>query len=355
MATKRAAPSRGPPRVVRPRPIPGPPPVGWQGTYQTRMGPAYRHSTRKPASNRFRKRAGKAQTRAKQVSELGAAVYMSPFGKGTTPPPNPKSLGNSLTVNDVQRGSVQTGTGNGVILLFSPSNRGVVQVMAWNATTGAGIPASDGLSPLYKYVASDAPISTKPLRAGIRLCNKNPSTSRDGAVQILNTSSPVPLVWTTTTGCDLTVASVEGLAFMVTSNNSTRQYSQESLATGLNEIVAFPATQASYNSYGTPFNSLASCAGLQAQFAASVADQAMSNIIILFEQTASIQNVSIESCIQSAMRHAENTLLGGLQKQTPLGSERLQQAVHTGATANGAGLVQSHSHPLYAGAAGMNF
>lgn len=267
--------------------------------------------------------------------------YMSPFDKNGIGPVLPQSLGNFLVTDNVKRNTLTTGSADPLVLLFCPSVRGVANTILLNGNTGIHVTNSYTVySTLEKYISSDTPTVTRCLRAGLKIKNLTNGQNRGGIIRVLQISSPLNFEWVSPTSCDLTAAFANSLLDMAKSHPRARTYTAEDLATGSNELVLAPATNAAYNGYGDEFfsNSFA-CSDMQDVFRRSQRDMSINNCIIVFEPVTPVSNqYEITNMTQDGMRFPANTLLNTLQKPSRVDSTGKIQKTHDAVQALGSEL-----------------
>ncbi len=267
--------------------------------------------------------------------------YMSPFDKNGIGPVLPQSLGNYLVTDNIKRNTITTGNADPLVLLFCPSVRGCANTILLNGTTGAHVSGSyTQYSTLEKYISSDTPTVTRCLRAGLKIKNLTNGQNRGGVIRVLQISSPLNFEWVAPTSCDLTAAFANSLLDMARAHPRARTYTAEDLATGSNELVLAPATNAAYNSYGDEFfsNSFA-CSDMQDVFLRSQRDMSINNCIIVLEPVTPVANqYEITNMTQDGMRFPANTLLNTLQKPSRVDSSGKIQKTHDEVQARGSEL-----------------
>lgn len=257
------------------------------------------------------------------VSPEYAFNYMNPFnGYGSKPPMNGNSLGNFLTMTNSSNITINTGVLNPVILIYSPSVRGIYQLIAFDAATGANITAVNDSGPLNRFKASTTeakPISIRPLRSGIQISNITESQRIAGVVRTLQISSAIEFEFTGPASLNVTPAFASQMLALVNSHNRTIEHTGMQYSQRLGQIVIAPATSSNYNSYGNVgFQEVEGIAAQQLGLALAVNDMSMNNQIILFNPTANQNNYTIKVCSQNALRFPANTTLGELQTAPPV-------------------------------------
>ncbi len=283
----------------------------------------------------------------KEFSKDEKLKYMSPFEKNGIGPVLPQSLGNYLVTDNIKRNTIATGSSEPLVLLFCPSVRGCANTILMNGSTGVHVAGSyTQYSTLEKYITSDTPLVTRCLRAGLRIKNLTNGQSRGGVIRVLQISSPLNFAWVSPTVCDLTAAFANSLLDMARSHPRSRSYTAEELATGMNELVIAPATNAAYNSYGDEFFSNSySCADMQDAFERSQRDMSFNNVILVFEPVNPGNSYEVINMTQDGMRFPANTLLNTLQKPSKVDASGRIQATHDAIQASGSELHDKLDEP----------
>jgi len=195
--------------------------------------------------------------------------------------------------------------------------------MAW---ANNGIPTESGgqdlgkrtASTLYKYATSDTPSQCRILRAGLRIRNTSSALNASGTVKVLQTSSPLNIIFPSVASSNIDMPTAASLISMVNSNPKSRTYTCSELCSGLNELVCAPATNVAYNSYGPGlFQNTTTDIGIQAQWNASETDMSFNNIVMVFSKTALQNNFEITLMSQNGFRYIGNELLNSLEKPAP--------------------------------------
>jgi len=312
--------------------------------------PQKRTIPRRPMSKQGPKKGSKSKKTKRTVAQ--SVRLFSPFGK-EFPPPSSQSQGNFVTLNDVTRCQFTIpATNNSRILIFCPSIRGLVQIGFWDASSGGRtvgpVGIDDSSSPLYKH-KTGVPMAVRPMRAGLRIRNLSSATDREGSVVILNAGSPTQLLWAAPTSANLNAVAVSEMKDAVLANPHSKLFTAEELSRGENEFICFPATNASYNSYGSAgFSTLETPAGIQQNFTDAAHDQAMSTLILYFPAVATAQVYSLTLAQQTGSRFQENSTMAGFQKTATSTADPMDvSADHANVTQNGANAlrqVDMHGH-----------
>jgi hypothetical protein len=306
------------------------------------------YPARKPVVRKFQRAMPKASLRRKSyparkpvmkrtVDKSLDLTYMSPFDK-VLPPINNNSQGNFTTITSVSRFNIQTSTSSSIIFIYNPSSRTIHQASAWDSGTGNLV--SGITSPSFRFT-SDTPTNYKPLRAGIRIKNVTQNQETGGLIRILQTSSPIDITFLASNSFALTSGSSSSLIDLVNSNSHSREYTAMNLANTNSEQIIAPATMAAYNSYGEEFSAVTGVSAYQAAFDNTKNDMAMNSVIIIFEQTSSVNTYSLTLCAQNGLRYPANTILGEMAKAHPKGQQELVDKVHEALLKNGSNMIVS--------------
>ncbi len=272
--------------------------------------------------------------------------YMNPYGK-VNPPLNIMSLGNFCTVSNKSQNTLSTNGPLGApkVLLFLPSVKASVNCLVFDGTSGNVQASSHLFSTMVKYGTSDTPLQAKCLRAALKIINTTNSTDRSSTVSILQISSPIDLEWQAATGAgelNLTSACAQNIVNMVSSHPRTATYSANYLANSKeNCCVIGPSVGSGYNSYGTePFLGPISDPNSRIGFDRSQKQMSMNNLIVVFPNSASVNDYLIQIMTQDALRFDANSLLGQMQKAGPVAdnAERIKK-IHDSASKAGGKLI----------------
>lgn len=256
----------------------------------------------------------KAYAQRKQLRP--SASLMSPFNK-VYPPFNNNSLGNFTTLNLISRATFSTSTTDALILMYNPSARGIFQTAIWNATTGAvvvGSVSSQAMGPTWRFATADAPLSIRPMRAGLRLHNYTANQDLAGVVRILQQSSPVTFTGNWGASGAITVGLASDLYTGISDNAKSREMTGAELSTNKHEWIIAPATASQYNSYGLPFEEVNNWSNFNTQFEAQENDMAMNHLFMVFEPTPTSQTYSVTFGLQAAGRYPTTSILQELAK-----------------------------------------
>ncbi|AXH75259.1 MAG: putative capsid protein [Circoviridae sp.] len=290
--------------------------------------------------------ASKPRRQGSTKSSPHGAQLMNPFMHTQFPPPSNTSLGNFLTCPSTTKGTFTLAANEAAVLVFCPSVRGICQSKIWSTTTGGDnfIAFPDDNSPTFK-LKDGPPRSYRPLRAGMRIRNLNPGTTREGSVIVLNMATPLALTFASATSCSIPVSVVQGIAASIKTSPKSVLYTAEELSQGENTFVCYPATSSAYGSYGSKgFSSTHTAAAIQEAFQDAETDMSMSNLCVLITSGGNAQTYSIALSTQSALRYAENTLLASLQRNgVGTADARTVSTMHAQVEANGANIVPHES------------
>jgi hypothetical protein len=310
------------------------------------------YPARKPVVRKFQRAISRAAPKAslrrksyparkpvmKRVDKSLDITYMSPFDKFSVPPINNNSAGNFTTINSVSRFNIQTSTTGSIIFIYNPSSRTIHQAGAWSSSTGNLI--SGITSPSFRFT-SDTPTNYKPLRAAIRIKNVTENQQIGGLVRILQSSSPIDITFLASNSFALTSGSSESLLDLVTSNSHSREYTAMTLGTHNCEQIISPATMSAYNSYGDQFSITTGVVAFQEAFESTKSDMAMNSVIMIFEQTSSVNSYSITLCAQNALRYPANSILQEMSKPNSKGDQSQVDKVHEALLKNGSNMIVS--------------
>ena len=92
---------------------------------------------------------------------------------------------------------------------------------------------------------ADAAISNSAIMYEIKVQNLSAATARQGAVHVLNSSSPIDINWNASSTCDVSSLTFAALASAVLSSPRQRTYTAEQLATGTSSFISFPTSLSS--------------------------------------------------------------------------------------------------------------
>ncbi len=271
------------------------------------------------------------------ITTHAALKILSPWGKGTNPPPSSMaaSMGNFVCQSLIGRTTVTT-AGNERLMIFQPSIRGRLQLGVWGVTGALSSPTFTGTidngSPTYRLIGADQPTQIRPLRAGIRLRNTSRADVVQGSIKVANLC--VPFDWTSAwdagTPGDLTSTFMNALVLMMNTSSAVREYTAHECI-HQREWVCKPATRASYESYGGTFNNENSTGALASEFGGTASDMAMSCLVVMFSTTVDENSWDVSTALQCASRFPANTLLGDQHKNHLRQEETLANKVHDAA------------------------
>lgn len=200
------------------------------------------NNVKKPAKRRSR--VGNGRNMMVNANINNAKRYMDPEGK-VEPPASTSSLGNFTTVNSVLRQLLVTsstpGTDLYVCVQWGPSS---ARLYYWGGITGTPGIGSVSLGNL----ATNVPVTSKPLRLSVAVRNTTVFTGTEGSVRVL--CMPQSLDWTSAfaTPTTLTATFCASVDSMIEANNKTQTYTAAELHHGKKWIFA-PVSNVGYNDW----------------------------------------------------------------------------------------------------------
>lgn len=196
------------------------------------------------ASTKRRRQGGNRRSAMVNANINNAKRYMDPEGK-VEPPASTSSLGNFTTVNSILRQLLVTpstaGTDLYVCVQWGPSS---TRLYYWGGVTGTPGIGSVNLGNL----ATNVPVTSKPLRLSVTVRNTTVFTGTEGSVRVL--CMPQSLDWTAAFATPTTLTSAFCLSIdsMIESNNKTQTFTAAELHHGKKWVFA-PVSNVGYNDW----------------------------------------------------------------------------------------------------------
>lgn len=271
--------------------------------------------------NRYKKSNYYGKSKYKQaITRAYSLNYMNPFNH-VYPPADPDSYGKFVTLNSISRFEIPTSTTKDRILVFAPSIQGLYQqIMVEDDGTVLASGYENYKSPTRKFL-SEPPVSSRTLRAGLKLRNLTSNNDVGGVVHVLNTSSPLetenqwsPAIGTPATG-GVTATFAAELVAAASGGVGSRSYTGCSLQDNDNLWVIPPASHSAYHTFEEWDNTNTLDAMAQG-FNAKQSGLSMNNLIIVLGKTSVVNTYEFTLGIQIAARYPMNTLISNFSKDS---------------------------------------
>jgi len=270
-----------------------------------------------------------------KVSDQDALDFWDP-SIHQTPPPNPNSLGNFISLNSLTRLNTTTSTNvetfRVVCLQFTPSN-----IMGWQFSSVKPAVADTGFVPLFGSNFSDVPSDINALRMSISIKNTTINQNVGGLVRFV--SLPQNLAYEYPTAIltnQFTTAFVNELFSIHDSHpNVVTANGSKAADTGL-KMVSVPASMIGYNNYFTYNQRLVTdVVGIRESLDAGSGSHAMNTILMFVPNTSTAQTLEITLRASYKTRYAANSTIASLQKDFAKAKSSAWEKVLTTAIAVG--------------------
>jgi len=272
---------------------------------------------------------------AGKVSEQDAIDFWDP-SIHQSPPPNPNSLGNFISLNSLSRLSTTTSitadTYRVVCLQFTPSN-----IMGWQFSSIKPAVADTGFTPLFGSNFGDVPSDINALRMSISIKNTTVNQNVGGLVRFVSLPQNLAYEYPATTLSNQFTSGFVNELFSIhdAHPNVVTATGSKAADTGL-KMVSVPASMVGYNNY-FQYNQhvVTDVANIRASLDAGSEAHAMNTILMFIPNTSSAQTIEITLRASYKTRYPANTVLASLQKDFAKAKSAAWEKVLTTAIAAG--------------------
>jgi len=272
---------------------------------------------------------------AGKVSEKDAIDFWDP-SIHQTPPPNPNSLGNFISLNSLTRLNTTTSTTaetfRVVCLQFTPSN-----VMGWQFSSVKPATVDTGFVPLFGSNFSDVPSDINALRMSISIKNTTINQNVGGLVRFVSLPQNLAYEYPVSILTNQFTAAFVNEMFSIHDShpNVVTATGSKAADTGL-KMVSVPASMIGYNNY-FQYNQ---CLVTDVQNIRNALDEgsgahAMNTILMFVPNTSTAQTLEITLRASYKTRYPANSTIASLQKDFAKAKSAAWEKVLTMAIAAG--------------------